>query len=187
MTRFPPWTRVLVVAAALVVIVVVAHLSGATERLSVAHVREEVAAAGAWGPLIFVGLFCVGELVHVPGMAFVTASVLAYGRGPGAALAFVGAVASLTVTFALVRVTSWRPLAAGTWKWRFVARTLAQLETHPVRTIVVLRLVFWMAPQLNYALALSNVRFAHYLVGSILGLLAPIAGGALVVGTFLAR
>jgi uncharacterized membrane protein YdjX (TVP38/TMEM64 family) len=33
-----------------------------------------------------------------------------------------------------------------------------------------------MAPPLNYALALSNVRFRSYLLGTALGLLAPITG-----------
>jgi hypothetical protein len=64
-------------------------------------------------------------------------------------------------------------------------RILSHLDGHPVRTIFLLRLLLWMAPQLNYALALSNVRFRSYLLGTALGLLAPIAGLVLLSDRFL--
>ena len=35
-----------------------------------------------------------------------------------------------------------------------------------MRTVIVLRLLLWIAPPLNYALAMSNIRFREYLVGS---------------------
>jgi len=37
-----------------------------------------------------------------------------------------------------------------------------------------LRLVFWLAPPVNYALALSKVRLRDFILGSVLGLLVPI-------------
>jgi uncharacterized membrane protein YdjX (TVP38/TMEM64 family) len=42
-----------------------------------------------------------------------------------------------------------------------------------------------MGPQLNYALALSSVRFRTYLLGTALGLLAPITGLVLLSDQFL--
>ncbi|MCB9621848.1 MAG: DedA family protein, partial [Sandaracinus sp.] len=62
-------------------------------------------------------------------------------------------------------------------------------ERRPVRVVALLRLILWMAPPLNYALAMSAVRFRDYVVGSALGLILPIAAAALffdwVVATFL--
>jgi uncharacterized membrane protein YdjX (TVP38/TMEM64 family) len=56
--------------------------------------------------------------------------------------------------------------------------------------VAILRLILWMAPPLNYALAMSAVRFRDYVIGSALGLLIPIALASLffdwVVATFLA-
>ena len=56
---------------------------------------------------------------------------------------------------------------------------LARLDERPVTTVIVLRTLLWLAPPLNYALALSSIRFRHYLIGSALGLLLPVAGAAL--------
>jgi uncharacterized membrane protein YdjX (TVP38/TMEM64 family) len=78
------------------------------------------------------------------------------------------------VSFFIVRGVGGKPL--GAVRWRFVRRILAQLDAHPLRTVIILRSILWMAPQLNYALALSNVRFRDYLVGSALGLILPLAG-----------
>jgi uncharacterized membrane protein YdjX (TVP38/TMEM64 family) len=49
--------------------------------------------------------------------------------------------------------------------------------------VFLLRLVFWLAPPVNYALALSNIRFRHYFAGSLLGLVLPIA----LIATFVER
>jgi uncharacterized membrane protein YdjX (TVP38/TMEM64 family) len=56
-----------------------------------------------------------------------------------------------------------------------VARKLfAQLDARPVTSIVLLRMMLQTVPPLNYALALSGVKFRHYLLGTLLGLPLPI-------------
>ena len=57
---------------------------------------------------------------------------------------------------------------------KFAARLLSQLDAHPVRSIVLLRMLFQTVPALNYTLAMSGVRFRDYLVGTLLGLPLPI-------------
>ncbi len=47
-------------------------------------------------------------------------------------------------------------------------------DTQPVRSVVLLRLVFHSVPALNYALALSGVQWRHYLLGTLLGLVLPV-------------
>jgi uncharacterized membrane protein YdjX (TVP38/TMEM64 family) len=176
------WWRLALLAALVIGLVILGKLTGLTAYLSTEHVRGAMTAAGWWGVLLFLAAFCLGELVHVPGMVFVAAAVIAYGRVAGGGLAFVGALLSLTVSFAIVRGVGGKPL--GAIKWRFVRRLLGHLESHPVRTITLLRLVLWMAPQLNYALALANVRFRDYLLGSALGLALPLAGTVLLFDRF---
>ena len=48
-----------------------------------------------------------------------------------------------------------------------------------IRTVFLLRLFLWLAPALNYALALTHVKYRDYLIGSALGLIVPVAGAAL--------
>jgi hypothetical protein len=54
-------------------------------------------------------------------------------------------------------------------------RAGAQLDARPVVSIVVLRVLLQTVPALNYALAMSGVKFRDYLVGTLLGLPLPIA------------
>lgn len=177
------WWRLVLVAVILVGLFVLARATGLSANLSVERIRTVTAAAGPWGPMAFVIIFCVGELVHVPGVVFVAAAVVAYGRPGGGVLAFVGALASVTLSFQVVRTIGGKPL--GALRSSLARRILSQLEGHPVRTVFLLRLLLWMAPQLNYALALSTVRFRSYLLGTALGLLAPIAGLVLLSGRLL--
>ncbi|MCA9614849.1 MAG: TVP38/TMEM64 family protein [Sandaracinus sp.] len=167
--------------------IVLAKVTGVTEQLTPDRIRGFMEGAGVLGFLIFLGVFAVGELVHVPGVFFVAAAILAYGRGLGGVAAYAGAVLSVIVSFAVVRGVGGQVLAEVRRPW--VRKILDGLERRPVRVVALLRLILWMAPPLNYALAMSAVRFRDYVVGSALGLILPIAAAALffdwVVATFL--
>ena len=53
-------------------------------------------------------------------------------------------------------------------------RLLTNIDTRPVLTVAPLRLIFQTAPPLNYALAMTTVRWRDHLVGSALGLPVPV-------------
>ena len=173
------WWRLVALVLLIVGLIVLGKVTGITAYLSTERIRSTVQAAGWWGALLFIALFCLGELVHVPGWVFMAAGTIAYGLVGGFLLGFVGALCSCSVSFFIVRGVGGKPL--GAIRWRFMRKILAQLDTHPLRTVIILRLIFWLGPQLNYALALSNVRFGDYLVGSALGLVLPLAGMVLVL------
>jgi len=172
----PPvrWWRLALLATLIVAVFAVGRATGLSTYLSTERIRAVTTTAGLWGPIVFVLIFCVGELVHVPGLVFVGAAVVAYGPTGGGVLAFVGALIALSVGFLVVRAIGGKPLAV--MRSSRMHRILSQLDNRPVRTVFVLRLLFWMAPPINYALALSSVPFCSYLLGTALGLLAPIAG-----------
>ena len=49
----------------------------------------------------------------------------------------------------------------------------------PIATVALLRAVLVLSPPLNYALALTSLRFFDHLLGSALGLVVPIGAAAL--------
>lgn len=159
------------VVALLAALVTIAIVTDVRSRFTIDGLRVYIAACGAGGVAVFVAAFCVGLLLYVPGMIFFAVSVLAWGRVVGAAIAFVAATLAVTVSFLVVRAVGGQPLAAVHAKW--VQRALAQLERHPIRTVFLLRVVLWTSPPLNYALALSSLRFRDHLIASMLGLVAP--------------
>ena len=169
-----PWARLGVLAVVLVVIAVVADRAGLTAYLSRENVRAMIDSLGPAGALLFIGLFVVGELVHVPGFVFVGASILAYGRLGGGVLGYAGALVAVAVAFGVVRAIGGQALAS--IERPVVARMLARVDERPILAVAGLRSILWMTPALTYALALTRVRFRDYMIGSALGLALPIAG-----------
>jgi uncharacterized membrane protein YdjX (TVP38/TMEM64 family) len=173
--------RLLVVASALFALWSLARASGLDQLFTQRILRDAMHAAGPSGLLLFVVVFALAELIHVPGFVLIGAAIVAYGRLHGFAVAFVAALVSVSFSFYVVRTLGGTALAQ--IDRPFVRRLLSQLDRHPVRSIVVLRTFLIVAPPLNYALALSGVRFGHYLLGSALGLISPIALLALLFGS----
>jgi uncharacterized membrane protein YdjX (TVP38/TMEM64 family) len=166
--------RPLLLVVLFVGLLAVGKFTGLTDQLDAERIRQEVAAAGALGGLLFVVIFAIGELVHVPGMIFVAAAALAYGPYQGFVWALFGALVSVSLSFVVVRGVGGQALAKLEKAW--IQKILAHLDRRPVLTVAALRSVLWLAPGLNYALAMTRIRFRDYLLGSSLGLVLPILG-----------
>ena len=174
----PPSSRRVILRLGLLVAVLggaflFAWQMGWVQHLDAEAVRDLVQSAGAWGVVLYLVLFALAELVHVPGMMFVAAALLLWGPWMGAAVGWLGCVISVVVTFIVVRGLGGQALTVIDKPW--MKKALGWLDRAPVRTIIALRLVMWVAPPLNYLLALSSVRFSHFVIGSALGLIGPVA------------
>lgn len=163
--------RLVALAILIAAFVCLARFTGISEYLTTDHLKPAIEQAGGWGIALYFGAFSVGLLVHVPGLAFVAVGTLAFGWQVGASLSYCGAVFAVCVNFLVARAVGGKVL--GEIKHPRMKRMLAGLEARPIRTIIVLRLLFLMLPLLNYALAFSNTRFRDYLIGSAIGL-APV-------------
>ena len=172
-----------VIVCAIVTCAILARRSG----VDAARLQTELLALGCLAPPLFLLAFAAGELLHLPGILFVIVARVVFGTGLGLALGYLGALLAVTLSFLVARQLlaaargvrePWRP------KWRFLRRAMARLESHPIQTIALLRLVLWLAPPLSYALASSNVRLREHVIGSALGLALPVVGVVLLSGYF---
>jgi uncharacterized membrane protein YdjX (TVP38/TMEM64 family) len=166
------YARLLVVLAVLAALWALAHFSGIKANLTPQFVRESFASHPLVDLLIFVVLFSVGNLIQIPGWVFLTAAVATLGGFWGGVSTYVAAIVSCAITFVLLRLVGGDALR--TFKGRLAQRLFARLDAHPVQSVGILRLLFQTAPALNYALALSGIRFRNYMIGTLLGLPLPI-------------
>lgn len=150
----------------------VAWATGVTGRFTSESIRSLVAGRGVWGVVAFTFAFSGGQLLRVPSFVFVAAAVAVYGRTFGILVALLGALISATISFAVVRAFAGQALADV--QWPLVRRLLTNIDSRPVLTVALLRLMFQTAPPLNYALPMTPVRWRDHLVGSVLGLPVPV-------------
>ncbi|MEY4513491.1 MAG: hypothetical protein RLZZ450_5613 [Pseudomonadota bacterium] len=164
--------RIVIVLSLLALAPFIAQASGLTTNLSVAHLRELVGQAGAWGALLFFVVFVGAVVAQVPGVPFVALAPTLFRLPEAWALCFVASNVAMLINFALVRRLGGQPL--GQLQSPRLKRLLAQLDTNPVRTVALLRTLTVMFPPVTSALALTSVSSRDHAIGSALGMLVPV-------------
>lgn len=167
------YRRLLGVLLFLAIAVAAFQWSGLRGHFDLAFIRQLIARHPLGGLVLFVLLFALGNLIQIPGWLFLAAAVLALGRVGGGLVTYIAAVLSCAATFVTIRAIGGDALRLITN--RLAVRLLRELDTRPVRSVALLRVVFQTAPPVNYALAMSGIRFRAYMIGTMLGLPLPIA------------
>lgn len=166
------YRQLLTVVAFLAVLLAVVEYSGLRQNLNLAFLRHQLLEHQISGLLAFVLLFSLGNLVQIPGWLFLAAAVLTLGRAGGGSATYLAACVSCAVSFLLIRLLGGDALRQ--LDNRIARRILARLDGHPIAGVALLRVLFQTVPALNYALALSGIRFRQYMLGTLAGLPLPI-------------
>jgi uncharacterized membrane protein YdjX (TVP38/TMEM64 family) len=167
------YKRLLGVVLFLAILLAIFQLSGLREHFNLAFIRELILRHRVGGLVLFVLLFSLGNLVQIPGLVFLAAAVVALDRFWGGIVTYIAAVTSCTLTFFIIRAMGGDALRL--LRNRVAVRILRELDARPIASVGLLRILFQTAPALNYALAMSGIKFRNYLVGTLVGLPIPIA------------
>lgn len=166
------YQRLLLVVAVIAFLLVTVELTGLREQFSLSVLRALLEENFVVGVVLFVLAFVLGNLIQLPGWPFLAAAILALGTLAGGVVTYLAACLSCLVTFLLVGSLGGsalreidKPLAR---------KILSRLDSHPVASVALLRLLFQTLPALNYTLALTGVRLRHYMLGTLLGLPLPL-------------
>jgi uncharacterized membrane protein YdjX (TVP38/TMEM64 family) len=156
--------------------------SGWLDEVDVDHVSALVRSAGAWGPALFVLLCALGNGLGAPGFLFVFTAAVLWPAWEAALLIWLGAIGAGGVGYAFAR---------GIGR-RFVERHLParlravdqHLGSRAVRSVVILRAVFFLATPVHWALGLSSVSPRSLMLGSVVGFVPPAAFWGFAGGEF---
>lgn len=176
------WLRLSLLAAFLIAVYAIGKATGFTDQLTVDGIRESMRAAGVGGFLVFVAVFCIGQLLYIPGFVFVMVSGLAYGPVWGSFASIIAATISVAVSFAIVRTIGGQPLKSLHIKRPFLQKPLDRLEQQPIRSMIVIRLFLWAIPPVNYTLAMSGVTFRDYMIAAVIGMTPPFVALSVAAG-----
>ena len=164
--------RLMAVLAFLAVLYALFELTGLRQHFSLDFLRAQIEANLVTGLLVFVLLYCLGNLIQIPGWIFLAAAVLTLGKMWGGVATYLAAIASCMATYFVVGFIGGDALRQLDNK--VAQRIFSQVDRRPVTSVFLLRMIFQTVPVMNYALALSAVRFRDYAIGTLLGLPIPV-------------
>ena len=131
-------------------------------------VQETVQGYGAWGPLIYIVAFALGEPVGLTGIVLTISAALIW---------------PWYLAFAFSWVASMGASAFGFWLSRNIGRDFVEkrlparfnkyndrLKKNPLKTVIIIRLVLFLFPGAHFFFGVSKVPFAPFMLGSIIGL-----------------
>ena len=169
-----PVRAVLAVAAVVVVAVALWRLD-LWGRVDVESMRALVDAWEPLGPLVFIAIFVAGFFIPGPEIVLVALGGVLFGATWGFVYSWIASLVGTAAAFLLVRYV------AQAWVQRALRDRLPRLhaldqrlERHGMTTVLVLRLLLFLAPPLNWALGASRVRTADYVLGTALGIVPGI-------------
>jgi len=185
-----PLGRIVLVAGGLVVLVLLGRVAGAALPGFAAAVER----SGVWGPIVFVLGYAAATVAFVPGSVLTLAAGAIFGLAKGTVYVLVAATLGSSLAFLIGRYLA---RAAVEHRVRSNPRFAAidrAVAAEGRRFVFLLRLSPVVPFNvLNYALGLTSIRFADYLVaslgmipgtllyvyyGKLAGDLATVAGGA---------
>ena len=147
-----------------------------SQYMNIDALRMLIDSYSPYGPLVFIGLCIAGVFLHLPEIILIALGGLLFGTVRGFIYGWIGVIAGSTGTFLCVRYLM-RDAFQKSLEGRFhrLQAFDERLAEHGFLTVLLLRLVLFVAPPLNWAIGLTRVQFRPYIAGSALGVLPGIA------------
>lgn len=129
---------------------------------------QRLADLGAWGPVLFIGLYILAAITLAPAFLLTFSSGAVFGLWRGTMLTYIGAVLGASAVYALAApLARWRVL-----RWIDRDPRVAATRRAVVKDSAWIMFLLRLSPLvpynlLNYALALSGVTFRDYLLASV--------------------
>ncbi|MCP3986735.1 MAG: TVP38/TMEM64 family protein [bacterium] len=143
------------------------------------RLRALLTDSGPLGPLLYVLAFSLIEPLGMPGIVFIGPATTIWPYWTVVGLSLAGAVGAGIVSYIAARwfLRGWVQEHLPPRIRRFTLHA----EERPLRTVILVRLVFFLAAPAHWALGISNIRFLPFVLGSLIGFALPMMG--LVYGT----
>jgi uncharacterized membrane protein YdjX (TVP38/TMEM64 family) len=168
----PRWLLRAAVVLGLAGVVAAVVLSGVLDRFTDQdELRRTVEEAGAWGPLLFVGLMVLLVPLNVPGLLFVIPATTLFGTVPGVVLSLVGGFLA-----SAIGIVGARRLGRDALVRRLpprLQRLEARLCERGFWAVVALRSVTFLLQPVDWLCGLTRMPMRTVLGATFVGLIPP--------------
>jgi uncharacterized membrane protein YdjX (TVP38/TMEM64 family) len=122
---------------------------------------------GVWGYVLYLASFALLSPFFVPGIAFVVPAAMVWPLWISVPLSLVGATGAGSVGFGFAR------FLGNDWAAQRIPERLRRwddaLVSRPIRTTILIRLIFFLFPPAHWALGLSRIPYGAFALGTFLG------------------
>ena len=128
---------------------------------------DNVNRLGVFAPLLFLLLYCLSSILCLPTVLVVLAGGALFGPVIGTVLNIMGASLGAASGFCISRYL--RPNKSPLIKYQRAEQLMRQVEQQGWKSVAALRLTpFVPANLVNYGLGLTEIKFSHYLITTII-------------------
>ena len=99
------------------------------------NVSNVIRNSGPWGFVIFILLFILGSLMHIPAMLFILVAIFIYGHVQGALFGYLGVVIAMTANYLIIRKLGNKVLHQIPNKR--LQNMLSRLQRQPLLTVIL--------------------------------------------------
>ena len=154
-------------AAVVASVIAWVYVSGAYEQFDPATMRVWFQDAGAWGGVLFIAAYSCLQPFGVNGLVFLLSAPLIWSPTDAFLLNWAGTIGTGLFSFSGAR------FVARDWIQERLPQRIRRfddrLRTHGLRTVFLLRLIFYTTPTVQWALGVSRVSFVPFFAGTVLG------------------
>jgi uncharacterized membrane protein YdjX (TVP38/TMEM64 family) len=165
-----PWRYVPRIAVAVTLVAAAGWMFLHREQLQIEPLQQQLTALGAWAPATFLLLYALGTVLLMPGSLWGLIGGALFGPLWGSLWNLTGATLGATLSFLVARYLGAHWVARRA-RGR-LARIVAGVEAEGWRFVLLARLVPIVPFNLlNFALGLTRIRAAHYVIATAIGML----------------
>lgn len=139
-----------------------------SQYFSLSFLEQTIQNTGLFGIVLFGVVYVVGTLMNIPGMIFLFVLFLVYDGLLGLGIGYVSTLASMIAHLYFTRAIAGNMISEV--KHPTIKKYANRLLEKPLQTVIILRLLLFISPPVNYALALSPVRVKHVVLGSMIAM-----------------
>ena len=140
-----------------------------TEKISatIETIRQFITSYGSLGTILYLVAGSFAILINTPTILIIAISTVIFGKLTGILISVIIVYTGISLVYFIAHFLG-RPFAKSLFRKKFMYLE-KRFEEKGFMTVVYLRLLFFMAPALNWMLGVSNISYKDFLFGSILG------------------
>ncbi|MFM7735199.1 MAG: TVP38/TMEM64 family protein [Alphaproteobacteria bacterium] len=149
------------------------------------RLRGFIESHGTLAPIVFVAVCIGGIVLHLPEIVLIAVGGMVFGAARGFAYGWIGAILGSTLVFLAVRHGAGHAVS-GVLGRRFerFRRLESRFVTHGFQMVLLLRLLLFLSPPLNWAIGATRVSLRAYVAGTAVGIVPGVAGTVLLADSF---